>query len=131
MDASSPSAQRRTALNNSIKLPTVSQHLPIEKYYTLLTSVLVKFLDSYENCHWDEAYVYGKRYARVAIEVIPLHGYYNTRKYQTNKRDTLRMSNTVLDYLTTVVEKMDYEESERNDKVKAEQLVQQKESLSN
>lgn len=105
-----PSAKRVGKLNDSIRLPTVSQHLPIEKYYELLEEMLVKFLDAYQKQLWDEAYAYGKRYARIAMEVMPNHGEYYIEKYAKNKKDAFMMAGTIMDYLALVVEKMDEEE---------------------
>ena len=92
-----PSAARRERLKAQIPNPIVNPHFPLPKYYAFSEQLLEKFLDSNEKEDLDLSYIWGMRYCYLVTHVIPSHGYYNSRKFVTEKETAKTMANKVLD----------------------------------
>ena len=133
------SYDRRQRLGQQIKVWTVSNFFPIERYYDVADTVYEEIqqisrlvqaqaeasltfddlmnidpsdliYDSTFNAGLDMTYTYAKRYSMLCVDAIPNHNYYNTTKYQALKHKHALQVKKILRLLTVVVEQMDVQE---------------------
>ncbi|GMH63319.1 hypothetical protein TrRE_jg1617, partial [Triparma retinervis] len=104
---------RRSRLKNQIQSPSIAHHFPIIKYYSLAEQLLTLFHDANEKANLDESYVYAKRYCHLVYNVIPEHGYYNSKTFREEKLLSNKSAREVMDELEKIVNVMDVEEMQR------------------
>uniref|UniRef100_A0A7S4VZU4 USP8 dimerisation domain-containing protein n=1 Tax=Ditylum brightwellii TaxID=49249 RepID=A0A7S4VZU4_9STRA len=99
-------------MSNSFFPSKLSNLRAIESYYGIANKVLVAFESCYESNELDNAYLYGRRFAKFSMEALPSHDYYNSAKTELK---ALRIKNVkdvegVMIKLEKVVDCMDAEE---------------------
>ena len=67
----------------------VSSIFLISKYYNVIEIIQVTFYKAYLSGELDQAYIYGKRYATMAMCSIPKHEYYSSPAHLANKNKSL------------------------------------------
>lgn len=92
----------------------VSSMFPISKYYNVIEKIHFAFYKAYLSGELDQAYIYGKRYATMAMISIPKHEYYLSPAHSADKHKSIRKSTEVIGILEKVVAGMDREEEERD-----------------
>jgi len=108
--SSRPSDSRRSLLKYQIQSPLISEHFPLPTYYALASKLLTLFHDSNESANLDESYVYAKRYCHLVFNVIPHHGYYNSKAFSSEKKLSTKSAMEVMGELEKIVAVMDVEE---------------------
>merc|ERR1712008_32020 len=106
-----PSDSRRESLiraddcgSTNQTIITISNLIAIERYYAASDKLLLAFRLCYEKGDLDNAYVFGKRFARFATESLPTHDEYMLSSRQSVKR--IRRKN--IDDLSDVIECLEY-----------------------
>eukprot|EP00520_Triparma_pacifica_P013030 CAMPEP_0118640658 /NCGR_PEP_ID=MMETSP0785-20121206/4870_1 /TAXON_ID=91992 /ORGANISM="Bolidomonas pacifica, Strain CCMP 1866" /LENGTH=203 /DNA_ID=CAMNT_0006532059 /DNA_START=171 /DNA_END=779 /DNA_ORIENTATION=- len=110
---SRPSDSRRDRLRSQIQSPVISEHYPLPKYYGLAEKLLALFHEANDKANLDESYVYAKRYCHLVYNVIPEHGYYNSKPFKEQKVLSKKSAGEVLDELEKIVAVMDVEEMQK------------------
>jgi len=109
---SRPSDTRRAALKSkNISYQSISNLVPIERYYDVGRKILAEFDRSVDENELDNAYIYGKRFLTFSMDCLPTHDYYRSR-------EQLRLQNNsewtrVLELLEQTADLMDLEELEK------------------
>ena len=122
-----PSASRRQYLKKQIPKPIVNEHYPLARYYALSQQLLEKFLDANEKMNLDDSYIWGMRYCYLVTDVIPSHGYYNSRKFSEEKQAARTMAKKVIAELQKIADVMDVEESVKQEELAKKLREQRKE----
>lgn len=120
------SSARREQLKENIVVNDVLNSVKIEKYFDLASRTLEaaekscsRALESPVNDfaaaiqrykELNECYVYWKRFARLAIEVIPSHNYYKSPEAKEKRRRLESHQRSCLDVLEKIVQAMDNDE---------------------
>jgi len=114
-DEGRPSKARRAHLRSTERKThqTISNLVPIERYYTLASNILAEFDRAVSAQRLDDAFIFGRRFLTFSMEAIPKHDYYRNREKlkAANNADMHR----VMDDMEKTVELMDLEELERRE----------------
>jgi hypothetical protein len=115
-----PSENRRNILkaneaNNNF--PPISNLTPIERYYEVATKLKQLFEVNLSEHKLDNAYIYGRRFAKFSAVALPQHDYYKAPKPELKllKRKNKKDLSNVIDSLEKVVQLMDLEELEKEE----------------
>lgn len=129
-----PSDERRKQLNQNLVVPMISNFFQLDRYYEVADKVYASFLHCYpvavgngdggktftaeQNQALDDAFVYGKRYCRFCLDVLPEHNYYGSAKYKSYQIQHTRQVKQVLDALEAIADRMDQYELYRIEQMK-------------
>lgn len=115
-DLSSPSRNRRQRLKAADVANTlrVLESYPLSKYFDIAQRLLDSFQAAVDDRHLDHAYIYGLRFANLAIELLPQHPEWKhntqSRSVLKQKRKLAQQVDAVLSMMETIKQRMDVEE---------------------
>jgi len=94
------------------------------KYLVIADRLLEHFQDSVDKCQLDEAYVFGLRFASLALSSLPQHPEWNLNTNSEGKKRLTSQANDVLLNLDVIKQRMDAEELK---KIEVETIARKKE----
>merc|ERR1712183_390090 len=111
-EETSPSAVRRKALKeaDSANNLQVLGSCPLLKYLDIADRLLEHFQDAINKCQLDEAYVFGIRFANLALSSLPQHPQWKLNTNSEGKKRLASQVNEVLLNLHVIKQQMDAEE---------------------
>jgi USP8 dimerisation domain len=116
--AEDPSCDRRQALlkrvNDTNRVLDTSH--PIMRYYDVAKTLLDYHNRAVEINDLDSAFVAGKRFTTLCLELLPGHVDYLDQLYEIERVQYTKEANRVMDYLEIVKESMDVEERAKQEK---------------
>merc|ERR1712183_676615 len=124
----SPSAGRRKALKeaDSANNLQVLGSCPLLKYIDIADRLLEHFQDAINKCQLDEAYVFGIRFANLALSSLPQHPQWKLNTNSEGKKRLASQANDVLLNLDVIKQRMDAEELK---KIEVETIARKKEEV--
>jgi len=127
-EETSPSTGRRKALKeaHSANNVQVLGSCPLLKYLVIADRLLEHFQDSVDKCQLDEAYVFGLRFASLALSSLPQHPEWNLNTNSEGKKRLTSQANDVLLNLDVIKQRMDAEELK---KIEVETIARKKEEV--
>uniref|UniRef100_A0A7S1DC26 KIF-binding protein n=1 Tax=Cyclophora tenuis TaxID=216820 RepID=A0A7S1DC26_CYCTE len=118
--ATRPSDSRRAALRKADDatvggIPLVSNMFSIDRYFEAAEKLLNCFNVAYKERRLDDAYVYGRRFAKFSLDSLPSHQHYRAERHWLQKTKNNQDMADVVVKLETVVQWMDQEELQKEE----------------